>query len=68
MDETHGPRTTPEEQTGAAEQAGKRRRTKLQKLDEKVVAALPAAAILQSNEKLMDLFARGKKRGTPGLR
>ena len=36
---------------------------KLQKLDEKVVATLPAAAILNANEKLMDLFARGKKRG-----
>ena len=36
---------------------------KLQKLDEKVVASLPAAAILNANEKLMDLFARGKKRG-----
>src|SRR5699024_1918545 len=33
------------------------------KLPEKVVAGLPAAAILQSNEKVMDLFARGKKRG-----
>ena len=36
---------------------------KYAKLPEKVVAGLPAAAILQSNEKVMDLFARGKKRG-----
>ena len=33
------------------------------KLPEKLVAGLPAAAILMSNEKIMDLFARGKKRG-----
>ena len=36
---------------------------KYAKLPEKVVAGLPAAAILKSNEKVMDLFARGKKRG-----
>ena len=35
----------------------------LLKLDEKLVATLPAAPILNANEKLMDLFARGKKRG-----
>ena len=33
------------------------------KLPEKLVAGLPAASILMSNEKIMDLFARGKKRG-----
>ena len=31
--------------------------------DEKLVASLPAAALLQSNEKLMELFAKGKARG-----
>ena len=36
---------------------------KYAKLPEKVVAGLPAAAILMANEKIMDLFARGKKRG-----
>ncbi len=36
---------------------------KYAKLPEKLVAGLPAAAILLSNEKVMDLFARGKKRG-----
>ena len=36
---------------------------KYARLPEKVVANLPAAAILMSNEKVMDLFARGKKRG-----
>ncbi|MEG0779424.1 MAG: RNA polymerase sigma factor RpoD [Oscillospiraceae bacterium] len=32
-------------------------------LDEKLVASLPAAAILQGSEKLRDLFAKGKKKG-----
>ena len=32
-------------------------------LDEKLVASLPAAALLQSNEKLMDIFAKGKAKG-----
>ena len=36
---------------------------KYAKLPDKVVAGLPAAALLMSNEKIMDLFARGKKRG-----
>ncbi len=35
----------------------------LQKLDDKLVSTLSAASILNSNEKVMDLFARGKKRG-----
>ena len=33
------------------------------KLDEKVIANLPAATLIQSNEKLKDLFIRGKKKG-----
>ncbi len=36
---------------------------KYAKLPEKLVAGLPAAAILMANERIMDLFARGKKRG-----
>ena len=36
---------------------------KYAKLPEKVVAGLPAAALLMANERVMDLFARGKKRG-----
>ena len=32
-------------------------------LDEKLIASLPAAALLQSNEKLMDIFAKGKAKG-----
>lgn len=35
----------------------------LQKLEEKDVAKLSAAPILLAHEKLMDLFARGKKKG-----
>ena len=33
------------------------------KLDEKTIAGLPAATLIQANEKLKDLFSRGKKRG-----
>ncbi len=36
---------------------------KYSRLPDKVVEKLPAAAILLANEKIMDLFARGKKRG-----
>jgi len=36
---------------------------KYQRLPDKLVASLPSAALLMSNEKIMDLFARGKKRG-----
>ena len=36
---------------------------KYAKLPDKLVAGLPAAALLMSNERIMDLFARGKKRG-----
>ena len=36
---------------------------KYAKLPDKVVAGLPAAALLMANERVMDLFARGKKRG-----
>ena len=63
------PEQLPELDIRPAKGAGKREKAegerKLQKLDEKVVASLPAGVILNSNEKLMDLFARGKKRGKP---
>jgi len=36
---------------------------KYSRLPDKVVEKLPAASILLGNEKIMDLFARGKKRG-----
>ena len=32
------------------------------KLDDKAIAALPAAALIQSNEKLKELFVKGKKK------
>ena len=32
-------------------------------LDEKTIASLPAAALLNGNEKLRDLFTKGKKKG-----
>ena len=32
-------------------------------LDEKLVASLPAAALLQGSEKLMEIFAKGKAKG-----
>ena len=37
--------------------------TKAGKLDDKTIATLPAAGLLQSNEKLKDLFVRAKKKG-----
>ncbi len=54
-----------EEQSMKTEQSVKKPEgeKKYLKLPEKIVATLPAAAILNSNEKVMDLFARGKKRG-----
>ncbi len=36
---------------------------KYAKLPEKLLAGLPAAKLLMENERVMDLFARGKKRG-----
>ncbi len=36
---------------------------KYARLPDKLVATLPAADLLNSNERIMDLFARGKKRG-----
>ena len=32
-------------------------------LDEKTIASLPAAALLNGNEKLRELFTKGKKKG-----
>ena len=53
----------PVKRSARREKNGEGEKKPLQKLDERLVATLPIAAILQSNEKLMDLFARGKKRG-----
>ena len=55
-----------DEQTTAAPAAGGKKpegEKKYIRLPDKVAAGLPAAALLMSNERVMDLFARGKKRG-----
>ena len=56
-----------EELTMGAEHAAENKKTESEKkyarLPDKVVSTLPAAPILLANEKVMDLFARGKKRG-----
>ena len=56
-----------EELTMGAEKAAENKKAegekKYARLPDKVVSARPAAAILLANEKIMDLFARGKKRG-----
>jgi RNA polymerase primary sigma factor len=56
-----------EELTTGVEHAAENKKTegdkKYARLADKVVSTLPAAPILLANEKVMDLFARGKKRG-----
>ena len=56
-----------EELTMGAEHAAENKKAESEKkyarLPDKVVSTLPAAPILLANEKVMDLFARGKKRG-----
>ncbi len=55
-----------DEMTKAADLAAARKaesEKKYAKLPEKLVAGLPAADLLNGNERIMDLFARGKKRG-----
>ncbi|MDE7220567.1 MAG: RNA polymerase sigma factor RpoD [Oscillospiraceae bacterium] len=49
--------------TGASESKKAEGEKKYARLPDKVVEKLPAASILLANEKIMDLFARGKKRG-----
>ena len=48
---------------GAAENKKAEGEKKYARLPDKALEKLPAAAILLANEKIMDLFARGKKRG-----
>ena len=48
---------------GAAENKKAESEKKYARLPDKALEKLPAAAILLANEKIMDLFARGKKRG-----
>ncbi|MCI8573551.1 MAG: RNA polymerase subunit sigma, partial [Oscillibacter sp.] len=47
----------------AAEKAGDSKKTEVPRLDDKQVAALPAASWLAGNEKLRELLAKGKKKG-----
>ena len=47
----------------AAESKKAEAEKKYSRLPDKTVEKLPAAPILLANEKIMDLFARGKKRG-----
>ena len=47
----------------AGEDESKKNAAPAPKLDEKLIAALPAAALIQTSEKLRDLLARGKKKG-----
>ena len=53
----------PAKRINRRDKSGEGEKRVMQKLDERVVAALPIASILNANEKLMDLFARSKKRG-----
>ncbi len=48
-----------EDSAKAVEEAPKKKG----KLDDKTIASLPAAALLTTNEKLKDLFIKGKKKG-----
>ena len=56
-----------DELTMGAENTAETKKTegekKYARLPDKVVEKLPAASILLANEKIMDMFARGKKRG-----
>ena len=47
------------EDTAKTEEAPKKKG----KLDEKTIAALPAAALINANDKLKDLFVKGRKKG-----
>ena len=56
-------KTKEELAVGAAENKKAEGEKKYARLPDKALEKLPAAAILLANEKIMDLFARGKKRG-----
>ena len=49
--------------SGRTHQAHRRDKPAKGGLDEKTIASLPAAALLNGNEKLRDLFTKGKKKG-----
>ena len=56
------PKAAEDAETDGAAKEGEAKKEK-GKLDEKAIAALPAAALIMSNEKLRDMLVKGKKKG-----
>ena len=56
------PKAAEDVETDGAAKEGEAKKEK-GKLDEKAIAALPAAALIMSNEKLRDMLVKGKKKG-----
>ena len=56
------PKAAEDGETDGAAKEGEAKKEK-GKLDEKAIAALPAAALIMSNEKLRDMLVKGKKKG-----
>ena len=57
------PEMLPLRRSGKKDGRGGESEKKYLRLEDKLVASLPAAALLAAHERLMDIFARGKKRG-----
>ena len=57
------PEMLPLRRSGKKDGRGGESEKKYLRLEDKLVAPLPAASLLMAHERLMDLFARGKKRG-----
>ena len=51
------------EKKSAKKQAAEKKESPSARLDEKLIASLPAAAVIQNSEKLQDLLAKCKKQG-----
>ena len=56
------PKAAEDVETDGAAKEGEAKKEK-GKLDEKAIAALPAAALIMSNERLRDMLVKGKKKG-----
>ena len=56
------PKAAEDAETDGAAKEGEAKKEK-GKLDEKAISALPAAALIMSNEKLRDMLVKGKKKG-----
>ena len=56
------PKAAEDGETDGAAKEGEAKKEK-GKLDDKAIAALPAAALIMSNEKLRDMLVKGKKKG-----